>query len=60
MATTLKIDLIVDDKGTVKIKQFTEGLSSEVKKSQAHVEHFAKSATTAFNLIAGYLTGGNF
>ena len=58
MSTQLKIDLIVDDKGTVKIKQFTEGMQSEVKKSQQHLDNFAKSATTAFGLVAGYLTGG--
>jgi hypothetical protein len=58
MATQLKIDLIVDDKGTVKIKQFTDGMSSEVKKSQQHLDNFAKSATTAFALVAGYLSGG--
>lgn len=58
MASQLKIELVVDDKGTVKIKDFAGSVQTEMKKAESHVTRFSDTTRNAFQVLAGLFAGG--
>jgi hypothetical protein len=58
MTTQLKIELVVDDKGTAKITGFAGSVQTEMKKAESHVKSFSDQTRNALQVLAGFFAGG--